>query len=65
VKLKGFAAAGQATVRTLTADSILAENNEEHPDAVRPVTSNLSFSGDRFHYTFPQHALAVMTFESK
>ncbi|PYU92508.1 MAG: hypothetical protein DMG25_11925 [Acidobacteria bacterium] len=65
VRLKSFVAAGQATVRTLTADSILAENNEEHPNTVHPVTSSLRLGGDSFHYTFPEHALTVITFQPK
>jgi alpha-L-arabinofuranosidase len=65
VQLKGFVAAGQATVRTLTADSILEENNEEHPDGVHPGTSGLNLSGDSFHYAFPEHSLTVISFEPK
>ena len=65
VKLKGFVAAGPATVHTLTADSILAENNEEHPDAVHPVSSGLDLRGDSFHYAFPKHTLTVISFEPK
>jgi alpha-L-arabinofuranosidase len=65
VKLKGFVAASPATVRTLTGDSILAENNEERPNAVHPVISTLSLSGDTFHYTFPEHALTMIAFEPK
>src|SRR5205823_9121234 len=64
VVLKGFAATDRATVRTLSADSILAENNEEHPAAVHPVTSSLSVSGDSLHYTFPEHSLTVISFEA-
>ena len=41
VVLKGFEATGRATVRTLNADSILAESNEEYPNAVHPVRSSL------------------------
>jgi len=63
VVLKGFAATGRATVRTLNADSILVENNEEYPDAVHPVRSSLNVDGDSLHYTFPEHSLTVIAFE--
>ena len=63
VVLKGFEATGRATVRTLNADSILAENNEEYPDAVHPVKSSLNLDGNSLHYTFPEHSLTVLSFE--
>ena len=63
VVLKGFEPTGRATVRTLNADSILAENNEEYPDAVHPVKSSLNLDGHSLHYTFPEHSLTVLSFE--
>lgn len=65
IRLRSFHSAAQATVHTLKADSILDGNYEEHPEAVRPVTSTLKVAGDTLHYTFPEHSLTVITFEPK
>lgn len=65
IRIEGFHPAAEATVRTLQSDSLLNENNEEHPDAVRPVVSTLKLSGSTIRYTFPEHSLTVITFAPK
>lgn len=62
IKISGFKSSAKATVHTLNAGSVLDGNNEEHPEAVKPVTSTISVSGDTIHYTFPEHSLTVITF---
>jgi alpha-N-arabinofuranosidase len=61
ISISGFRPAPPATVRTLNAESILIDNNEENPDAVKPVTSTVKVSGDQIHHTFPEHSLTVIT----
>ena len=63
LQLKNFLPASTATVKALTSDSILTENNELHPDRVRPVSSELSVSTGLIHYKFPPHSLTVLIFD--
>jgi alpha-N-arabinofuranosidase len=63
IELKDFIPGPEATVRTLNADSILAKNDEEHPDTVRPLTTRLKVSGGSFRYEFPAHSVTVMCLE--
>ncbi len=65
LRLQDFATAGEAKVDTLTADSILTENSGDHPDAIRPVGSSLSVSGNEVHYVFPKLSVTVITFKRR
>jgi alpha-L-arabinofuranosidase len=65
IRISGFQPPTRATVRTLSTQSILDENNEEHPDAVQPVTSTVEISCDTIHYTFPEHSLTVVTLSGR
>jgi alpha-N-arabinofuranosidase len=49
----------RAKVITLTADNILAENNEQNPNRVRPVTSTESIHG-AFTHKFPNASVTVI-----
>ena len=61
VQLRDFEPAPEALVRTLNAGSILAKNDEEQPDAVRPASSRLHVAGTNFQYEFPAHSLTVIS----
>lgn len=63
ISLQDFNPAAKAVVRTLTADSILSDNDAAHPERVRPVKTDLHVSGNSFHYSFPKRSLTVMTLE--
>ena len=65
IRLKDFSAASEASVYTLTADSLLVRNDEERPEAVRPVTTTVNVSGESFHYTFPARSLTVLSFKPR
>jgi alpha-N-arabinofuranosidase len=65
IRLKDFSPAGEARVETLTADSILVQNNEEHPDAVHPVSATVSVPPGDLRYVFPARSLTVFTFKPK
>jgi len=65
LRLQGFSAAAQAQVDTLAADSPLAENTGDRPDAIRPVTSSLAVSGSEIRYVFPKLSLTVMTMKRR
>jgi alpha-N-arabinofuranosidase len=65
LRLQGFSAAAQAQVDTLKADSPLAENTGDHPDAIRPVTSSLAVSGNEIRYVFPKLSVTVITLKRR
>ena len=65
IEIKDFAPASRATVRTLNADSILAKNDEQHPDSVRPTTADLSISGNTFRYEFPAHSVSMISLSAR
>jgi len=52
-------------VWTLNADSILTGNDEEHPDRVHPVETNLHLTANNFRYEFPAHSVTVIDCASK
>ena len=62
IRFKDFTPAASVQVRTLNADAITAQNDEEHPDRVRPMTSMLPLSGAELHYAFPAHSVSVLIF---
>ncbi len=62
IRLRGFAAQPLASVQTLNADSMLAQNDDEHPNAVHPVESSLPVGGDAIRETFAAHSLTVIRF---
>jgi len=58
--LEGIGTLGQqAKVTTLNADNILAENSEEDPEHVRPVTEHEPVKG-HFTHTFPGASVTVI-----
>jgi alpha-N-arabinofuranosidase len=65
LRLQGFSAAAQAQVDTLAADSPLAENSGDRPDAIRPVTSSLAVSGNEIRYVFPKLSVTVITLKRR
>jgi alpha-N-arabinofuranosidase len=65
IRFKDFTPAASVQVRTLNADAITAQNDEEHPDRVRPVSSTLPLSGAELHYAFPAHSVSVLTFAKR
>lgn len=65
VHLRDFNPSPQAEAISLRADSILAMNDEEHPDAVKPMSSKLDVPGPEFRYVFPSQSLTVLTFKPR
>jgi alpha-N-arabinofuranosidase len=65
LRLQGFSPAAQAQVDTLAADSPLAENSADHPEAIRPVTSSLAVSGNEIRYEFPKLSVTVITLKRR
>jgi alpha-N-arabinofuranosidase len=65
IRFKDFTPAGRVEVQTLNAEAISTQNDEEHPDRVRPVSSTLTLSGAELHYAFPVHSLSVLTFANR
>ena len=53
-------AKGPMRVSTLEAETILSENNEEHPDLVQPTTSTESVNSGKFTHTFPNASVTVL-----
>jgi alpha-N-arabinofuranosidase len=65
LRLQGFSPAAQAQVDTLTAESPLAENTGDKPDAIKPVTSTLAVSGNEIKYVFPKLSVTVITLKRR
>jgi len=63
IRLLGYTPQPTATVRTLTGDS-LAANNEDDPSAVVLTTESISSAATTFDYTFPAHALTMIEFQA-
>ena len=64
VHLRGFAAASQARVQTLTAASIYEENSAEEPEAVTPHSS-LVGGGAEIDHVFPRASVVVIELTRK
>jgi len=64
IRIEDFAAGSQATVHTLNADSILATNDEEHPERVRPVETSIRLTGSNLRYEFPAHSVTAISFSA-
>ena len=62
IRFTDFTPAATVQVLTLNADAIAAQNDEEHPDRVRPVSATLPLSGPELHYVFPPHSVSALTF---
>jgi len=62
IQIEDFAVGSQATVRTLNADSILATNDEEHPERVRPVETSIHLMGGNLRHEFPAHSVTAISF---
>ncbi len=65
INLRDFNPAEEAIVQTLTADSLLAQNDEIHPDRVQPRKTALRLSGEELHYAFPPRSLSVLIIQQK
>ena len=65
LRLQGFSAAAQAQVDTLAADSPLAENSGDSPNAIRPVTKSQDVSGNEIRYVFPKLSVTVITLKRR
>jgi alpha-N-arabinofuranosidase len=65
INLRDFNPAEEAVVRRLTADSLLTQNDEIHPNRVRPIKTTVRLSGNSLHYVFPARSLTVLTIEPK
>jgi alpha-N-arabinofuranosidase len=65
LRLQGFSPAAQAQVDTLAADSPLAENTGDSPNAIRPVTKSQDVSGNEIRYVFPKLSVTVMTLKRR
>jgi alpha-N-arabinofuranosidase len=65
IRLKDFTPAPTVQVKTLNAEAITTQNDEEHPDRVRPVSSTLPLSGTELQYAFPAHSVSVLTFANR
>jgi len=61
ISIRNFHPGPKAAVRTLNADSMLSENDEVHPDAVRPRDCSVEVTGEMLKYTYPKHSLTVIT----
>ena len=62
IRIRDFNPAANVQVRTLDAEAITAQNDEEHPDRVRPASSTLPLAGTELHYEFPAHSVTVLNF---
>ena len=62
IHLGGFAAPPDVRVFTVGAASLLARNDEEHPDTVRPVESQMPMKGDTLQHIFPAGSVTVLLF---
>jgi alpha-N-arabinofuranosidase len=62
IRIQDFTPAPEVQLRSLNADSITVENDEEHPDRVHPMSSSLKLTGPALHYAFPAHSVSVLTF---
>ena len=65
LRLQDFSAAAEAKIDTLASDSMITENSYDHPDAVRPVGSSLTVSGNEMRYVFPKLSVTVITFKRR
>ncbi|MFT4114342.1 alpha-L-arabinofuranosidase C-terminal domain-containing protein, partial [Silvibacterium sp.] len=61
VDVQGFAASGNAQVKTLDAPSLYNENTEMMPQAVVPKDSAVAVKGGRLHTVFPHESVTVIT----
>jgi alpha-L-arabinofuranosidase len=60
VRVQGFDASPSAALWTLTADSVLEENDAFNPNHIHPITTSLQTNGNAFRYDFPEHSLTVV-----
>ncbi len=65
VDLSGFSAAPEVMAHTLAGGSLLARNDEENPERVRPVNSRLTLSGASLRHTFPAASVTVLVFKPR
>jgi alpha-N-arabinofuranosidase len=62
IHLQAYTPQPTATVRTLTGDSLAAQNEENH-SAVILTTNSISSAATTFSYTFPAHSLTMIEFQ--
>jgi alpha-N-arabinofuranosidase len=65
IHFQNFNPSSTAVLRTLDAESMLAENDEVHPDLVHPVENSVDVIGQTLRHTYPKHSLTVMTFSPR
>lgn len=63
IQLLGFVPQSTATVRTLTADN-LASNNEDNALTVVTTSQNISSAATTFNYAFSAHSLTIIELQS-
>jgi alpha-N-arabinofuranosidase len=64
IVVDGFQAAG-ATAETLSANSRLDRNSEEHPHAVEPKRATVTLAGGAAHYAFPPESVTVIELRAR
>ena len=62
IRFKNFTPSTTVQVRTLNADAITTQNDEEHPERVHPENSTVTLTGGELHYAFPAHSVSVLSF---
>ncbi|MGI9074634.1 MAG: alpha-L-arabinofuranosidase C-terminal domain-containing protein [Bryobacteraceae bacterium] len=65
IHLGGFRARQNVTIFTLAAPSLLSRNDEEHPDAVRPIVSHAVMTAEGLHHTFPAGSVSVLVYSER
>jgi alpha-L-arabinofuranosidase len=65
IRLKGFAAKGNAEVQVLNADSIYEVNDEVDPEHIVPASSTAQVKGDALRFVFPHESVVVMTLHKR
>jgi alpha-L-arabinofuranosidase len=59
VNVPGFEV-GRASLQELKAETIFAENNEDQPEAVIPVSRTIHATGTSFTHSFPAASITVI-----
>ena len=57
IAMNGFSPAGAVHIKTLSANSIYDENNEESPERIVPKDASATVSGGQLEYTFPHESI--------
>ncbi|MCW5979783.1 MAG: hypothetical protein KIT09_17010 [Bryobacteraceae bacterium] len=62
IELRGFAAAGPVSVRTVTGDNYMTRNEADAPERVRIIRASAEQRGGALSYAFPPHSLVELAF---